>query len=229
MAAPAAMGVLTLKDWRGFAVDMNPVKTRLPLWGGLLVLPILALGFYLDQQRPAPADVFTQQQLVVIPAQGSPQAGRVPAQLSPGEEPPASAEGAATTATASVVEPEVARQAVFGKENAVYEKATRLFEAETVDVEWASAYEQDLRAMFTSHAGLMRVSVNTISCHTSMCRIEVFTPRDTDADYFTAMFYNALDNFREGALKAEASIARRMERGMTSVYIARKGHTLGFY
>jgi hypothetical protein len=210
-------------------MNIDIVKARLPLWGGVLVLPILALGFYLDHQRPMAVDSFTQQSLVIPPAKVPEQELPVlvidqrpsvpaPAAEAPGEEEPS-----------GLLTPEEARKAVFGKENAVYEKATNLFEAEAIDVDWALAYEQSLRTMFTSHSGLMRVSVNTISCHTSMCRIEVFTPRDTDADYFTAMFYNALDNFREGALKAEASIARRMEQGMTSVYIARKGYTLGFY
>jgi len=57
--------------------------------------------------------------------------------------------------------------------------------------------------------GLQRSS---ISCHTSMCRIEVFTPRDADANFFTAMFYDGLATFRAGALKAEAAITRRMEQ-----------------
>jgi hypothetical protein len=104
-----------------------------------------------------------------------------------------------------------------------------MFEQEPVDVEWASAYEQSLREMFSQHQGLQRVSVNSIACHTTMCRIEVYTPRDTDADFFTAMFYDGLARFRDGALKAEAAITRRMEHGMTSVYVARKDHTLGFY
>lgn len=212
-------------------MNIQIVKTRLPVWGGALVLPILALGFYLDQQRPRGVDTFTRHQLTV-PRAKAPEK-EIPVAVA--EQPPvavlpATGYGAlAEEEPAVLLSPEEARKAVFGKENAVYEKATNLFEAEAIDVDWAMTYEQSLRAMFASHSGLMRVSVNSISCHTSMCRIEVFTPRDTDADYFTAMFYNALDNFREGALKAEASIARRMEQGLTSVYIARKGYTLGFY
>ncbi|MGV8837088.1 MAG: hypothetical protein ACWA6V_13455, partial [Cellvibrio sp.] len=126
-------------------------------------------------------------------------------------------------------DPETARTAVQQVENSVYERATAMFEQEPVDVEWAAAYEQSLRAMFAQHQGLQRVSINSISCHTSMCRIEVFTPRDADADFFTAMFYDGLANFRAGELKAEAAITRRMGQGMTSVYVARKDHTLGFY
>lgn len=211
-------------------MNIQMVKARFPLWGGVLVLPILVLGFYLDHQRPAAVDPFTQQQLlgprqVTVPDHRV----RIRDPLSQAETPPAKAHASGQEEISIAPTPEEARKAVFGKENAVYEKATHLFEEEPIDVEWANNYEQSLRAMFTGHSGLMRVSVNTISCRTSMCRIEVFTPRDIDADYFTAMFYNALDNFREGALKAEASIARRMEQGMTSVYIARKGYTLGFY
>lgn len=127
------------------------------------------------------------------------------------------------------LDPETARTAVQQVENSVYERATAMFEQEPVDVEWAGAYEQSLREMFAQHQGLQRVSINSISCHTSMCRIEVFTPRDTDADFFTAMFYDGLTRFRAGELKAEAAITRRMEQGMTSVYVARKDHTLGFY
>ena len=127
------------------------------------------------------------------------------------------------------LDPESARAAVQQVENGVYERATALFEQEPVDVEWASVYEQSLRDMFSQHQGLQRVSINSISCHSSMCRIEVFTPRDADADFFTAMFYDGLANFRDGALKAEAAITRRMAQGMTSVYVARKDHTLGFY
>lgn len=209
-------------------MNIDVVKSRLPLWGGVLVLSVLALGLYLDNQRPAAVDTFTRQSLAI--PQVKPVAGQAPGFLMQ-QQPalPAQSGDSLAQPSPAMLTPEEARKAVFGKENAVYEKATRMFEAEAIDVDWAVAYEQSLRSMFSSHSGLMRVSVNTISCHTSMCRIEVFTPRDTDADYFTAMFYNALDNFREGALKAEASIARRMEQGMTSVYIARKGYTLGFY
>ena len=218
-------------------MNMQPTKTRVPLWACLLLLPLLVFGLYWDGQRnslpaatagaplmapspiPASHPLSARHQLPAMEPRGKTPA--VPASETPGP--------VGDTARRPMSAEEAARLAVFGKENAVYEKATRLFEAEPVDVEWAGDHEQALRTMFASHQGLLRVSVNTISCRSSMCRIEVFTPRDTDADYFTAMFYNALDNFRDGALKAEASIARRMEQGMTSVYIARNGHTLGFY
>ncbi|PUA28538.1 MAG: hypothetical protein B0W54_19065 [Cellvibrio sp. 79] len=206
-------------------MSLHAVKAKLPLWGGALLLPILAVGFYLDNQRHVPA---IQPHPIMNPVSTSQpviQTTRIRDQLPPAMTQKSSPE----TAPVVGLEPEAARQAVFRKENNVYEKAANLFEAELIDTEWASAYEASLRDMFASHNGLTRVSVNTISCRTSMCRIEVFTPRDTDADYFTAMFYNALDNFRDGTLKEEASIARRMEVGMTSVYIARKGHTLAFY
>jgi hypothetical protein len=208
-------------------VNLHTVKTRLPLWGGILLLPLLALGFYLDNQRQIPP----VEARFTPPTSTTKLRDQLPRMesITPKGGGQLASETPAPVREITGLEPEAARQAVFHKENAVYEKATRLFDAEPIDVEWASGYEQSLREMFSSHQGLMRVSVNTISCHTRMCRIEVFTPRDTDADYFTAMFYNALDNFREGALKAEASIARRMEVGMTSVYIARQGHTLEFY
>lgn len=212
-------------------MNLHAVKTRLPLWGGMLLLPILALGFYLDSQRHTPG-IQVRPPLAPAPTPAPAPALRdqlPPAVISRPEAAPLPVAAVELNREPAGVAPEAAREAVFHKENTVYEKATGLFEAEVVDVEWASNYEQSLRDMFASHKGLLRVSVNTISCRTSMCRIEVFTPRDTDADYFTAMFYNALDNFREGTLKAEASIARRMEQGMTSVYIARKGYTLGFY
>lgn len=207
-------------------MSLHAVKTKLPLLGAVLLLPILAAGFYLDSQRHAPV---IQPHPIKTPAPASQPVSKpvvIRDQL-----PPAMTEKSAPETATPVVglEPEAARQAVFRKENTVYEKATSLFEAEPIDTGWASGYEASLRDMFASHKGLTRVSVNTISCRTSMCRIEVFTPRDTDADYFTGMFYNALDNFRDGTLKAEASIARRMEVGMTSVYIARQGYTLRFY
>ncbi|HEY0894144.1 MAG TPA: hypothetical protein VGE32_13875 [Cellvibrio sp.] len=201
----------------------NPV----PLWGSLLVLPILALAVYLHF-KPVPAQVVPELTPLNSAAQSEAIAPRsvettspivvdAPAELSDGTVAPVG------------LDPETARTAVQRVENSVYERATAMFEQEPVDVEWAAAYEHALHAMFAQHQGLQRVSVNSISCHTSMCRIEVFTPRDTDADFFTAMFYDGLANFRAGELKAEAAIARRMEQGMTSVYVARKGHTLGFY
>ncbi len=214
---------------------MPIMKTKLPLWGGVILLPLLLIGFYLESQRqpsPLSTSAATETQIrteakpsTIKPRDELPRMAEVapPQVQSPATETPAAVKSAVK------LDPETARQAVFRKENAVYEKATALFEAEAIDVEWAGGYEQSLREMFSTHPGLTRVSVNTISCHTSMCRVEVFTPRDTDADYFTAMFYNALDNFREGSLKSEAAIARRMEVGMTSVYIARKGYELGFY
>lgn len=218
-------------------MNMQITKTRAPLWACLLLLMLLVVGLFWDSERsPVPIPTANAPLMAPGPNPTSQPLG-VRYEL-PAMEPPSDTAAAPTLETpgpvgdtlqSPVAAQESARLAVFGKENAVYEKATRLFEAEPVDVEWATGYEQALREMFGNHPGLLRVSVNTISCRSSMCRIEVFTPRDTDADYFTAMFYNALDNFREGALKAEASIARRMEQGVTSVYIARNGHTLGFY
>ena len=199
----------------------------LPLWGSLLVLPIVALAVYLHfKQAPNQAvpeltshnPVTSDEPITSLSIEtDSSIVLEAPASLSD------------EIATPVSLDSEAARTAVQQVENSVYERATAMFEQESVDVEWAAAYEQSLRAMFAQHQGLQRVSINSISCHTSMCRIEVFTPRDTDADFFTAMFYDGLANFRAGELKAEAAITRRMEQGMTSVYVARKGHTLGFY
>ncbi len=201
----------------------NPI----PLWGSLLVLPILALAVYLHfKQAPTQAIAELTPHNPVTPDEAitsrSMMTGRAVA-----HEPPSAVTGVLTAPVG--LDPEAARTAVQQVENSVYERATAMFEQEPVDVEWAGAYEQSLRAMFAQHRGMQRVSINSISCHTSMCRIEVFTPRDADADFFTAMFYDGLANFRAGELKAEAAITRRMERGMTSVYVARKDHTLGFY
>lgn len=199
----------------------------LPFWGSLLTLPIVALAVYLHfNQSPTPlAPELTPLNPV---AQSDAVAPRSIETGSPGVlESPASL--SVEIAAPAGLDPEAARTAVQQVENSVYERATAMFEREPIDVEWAGAYERSLRAMFAQHQGLQRVSINSISCHTSMCRIEVFTPRDADADFFTAMFYDGLANFRAGELKAEAAITRRMERGMTSVYVARKDHTLGFY
>ena len=199
----------------------------LPLWGSLLVLPILALAVYLHF-KPVPAQIAPELTPLNSVAQSEAIASRSVEITSPiaVDAPAALSDG---TAAPVGLDPEAARTAVQQVENSVYDRATAMFEQEPVDIEWAAAYEQSLRAMFAQHHGLQRVSINSISCHTSMCRIEVFTPRDTDADFFTAMFYDGLANFRTGELKAEAAIARRMEQGMTSVYVARKDHTLRFY
>ncbi|WP_331353023.1 hypothetical protein [Cellvibrio sp. UBA7671] len=199
----------------------------LPLWGSLLVLPILALAVYLHF-KPAPEQMVPELTPLNAVAQSEAIAPRSVETAGPIV---VDAPAALSDVSAAPVglDPEVARTAVQQVENSVYERATAMFEQEPVDVEWAAAYEQSLRAMFAQYQGLQRVSINSISCHTSMCRIEVFTPRDADADFFTAMFYDGLANFRAGELKAEAAITRRMEQGMTSVYVARKDHTLGFY
>lgn len=199
----------------------------LPLWGLLLVLPILALAVYLHfKQSPAPTTPqLTPDNSEAIPEVIAPYSLERSRPLDP--KPTATISDAIGAPVG--LDPETARTAVQQVENSVYERATAMFEQEPVDVEWAGAYEQSLREMFAQHQGLQRVSINSISCHTSMCRIEVFTPRDTDADFFTAMFYDGLNRFRAGELKAEAAITRRMEQGMTSVYVARKDHTLGFY
>jgi len=208
-------------------VNRHGFNNPIFLWGSLLVLPILALAVYLHFNQPptqaiaeltphnpvAPDEVITSRSIAT---------GRAVAPASP-----AAITGVLTTPDG--LDPDAARTAVQQVEGDVYERATAMFELESVDVEWAGAYEQALRAMFAQHQGLPRVSINSISCHTSMCRVEVFTPRDADADFFTAMFYDGLANFRAGELKAEAAITRRMEQGMTSVYVARNGHTLGFY
>lgn len=202
-------------------------NNSLPLWVVLLVLPILTLAVYLHF-RQTPTQIIPQ---LIPDAQVAITEIKYPPSMETGQfadfESPATIPDATTTLTG--LDPETARTAVQQVENTVYMRATTMFEQEPVDVEWASAYEQSLRDMFAQHQGLQRVSVNSISCHSSMCRIEVFTPRDTDADFFTAMFYDGLATFRAGELKAEAAITRRMEQGMTSVYVARKGHTLGFY
>lgn len=198
-----------------------------PLWGALLVLPLLALAIYLHFKQ-APAQRGAELTLDNSVVQGEVIAHRPIEAINPivPESPAALADQVAAPVG---LDPEAARTAVQQVENGVYDRATALFEREPVDVEWAAAYEQSLRAMFAQHQGLQRVSINSIRCHTSMCRIEVFTPRDADADFFTAMFYDGLANFRAGELKAEAAITRRMEQGVTSVYVARKDHTLGFY
>ena len=203
----------------------NPIL----LWCSLLVLPILALAVYVHlKQSPAPTiRELTSNNSVTITGVMAPHA--LDTAKSVDLEPTAPLLDVVEAPPPIGLDPETARAAVQQVENSVYERATRMFEQEPVDVEWAGAYEQSLRAMFAQHPGLQRVSVNSISCHTSMCRIEVFTPRDTDADFFTAMFYDGLTNFRSGELRAEAVITRRMEHGMTSVYVARNGHTLGFY
>ena len=199
----------------------------LPLWWIFLVVPILALAVYLHvnktQVQDAPERV-TPGNLAVISVTPRPSKDTRPPAT------PRIPDGSPVVTVAPVaLDPEAARAAVHRVENGVYERATTMFEQEPVDVGWAGSYEQALRDMFAQHQGLQRVSINSISCHTSMCRIEVFTPRDADADFFTAMFYDGLATFRAGSLKAEAAITRRMEQGMTSVYVARKDHTLGFY
>ena len=200
----------------------------LPLWLALLVLPILALAIYLQVNKTSPqnsADATSENHstnivnpIPVVSVGAAPEAVTTPAD-SP----------ALVPAEPVRLDPESTRSAVHQVENSVYERATAMFEQEAVDTAWAGAHEQALRDMFAQHEGLQRVSVNSISCHASMCRIEVFTSRDADADFFTAMFYDGLANFRDGALNAEAAITRRMELGVTSVYVARKYHTLGFY
>lgn len=206
------------------------------LWLLLLAVPLLGLGLYLQIDNATldvPVPTRSQDNPPVARADGSSsQPRRVSASMSAMK---ASASGRSLGSVAkaedgtSGLDPETARAAVQQVENSVYERATAMFQQEPVDVEWAIAYEQSLREMFAQHQGLQRVSVNIISCHTTMCRIEVFTPRDADADFFTAMFYDGLARFHDGALKAEAAITRRMEHGLTSVYVARKDHTLGFY
>jgi len=209
-------------------VNRQDSNNPLALWLALLVLPILALAVYLHFDKTpvpdAPEDLIQANStaLDAIPQRvndfklATPPAPDVP-EAPPVVTPPVG------------LDPEVARAAVHKVENGVYERATAMFEQEPIDVDWAGNYEQALRDMFSQHQGLQRVSINSIRCHTSMCRIEVFTPRDADADFFTAMFYDGLATFRAGELKAEAAITRRMEQGMTSVYVARKDHTLGFY
>ncbi|HSC66459.1 MAG TPA: hypothetical protein VLC79_02125 [Cellvibrio sp.] len=212
----------------------RPESNRpVPLWLTLLILPILGLAIYLQFNNAPVQDLpaaITEAPVATATTSTRPTEARsqLPTQSpSPTANAPSTKDSITTPASAEAIES--ARAAVHRVENGVYERATAMFEQEPVDVEWASSYEQSLREMFSMHQGLQRVSVNSISCHTSMCRIEVFTPRDADADFFTAMFYDALGSFREGALKAEAAIARRMEQGMTSVYVARKDHTLRFY
>lgn len=209
---------------------MNQQDSNRPLslWLALLVLPILVLVIYLQVNKaslqnnseviPENPVVTTAHPESVVSRDTKPRVVDTPSKsplLIPSE--PVG------------LDPESARAAVHKVENGVYERATAMFEREPVDVAWAGAHEQALRDMFSQYQGLQRVSVNSISCHTTMCRIEVFTSRDADADFFTAMFYDGLANFRDGALKAEAAIARRMELGVTSVYVARKDHALGFY
>lgn len=203
-----------------------------PLWIALLVLLVLGLAIYLQWSDRSPAAPVSQA-IADKPVDRTPPAQPIATSKPAALEPPSMASNKLSVQDTHIapvgLDPESARTAVQQVENSVYERATAMFEQEVVDVEWAGAYEQALREMFSQHHGLQRVSINSISCHTSMCRIEVFTPRDADADFFTAMFYDGLANFRAGALKAEAAIARRMAQGMTSVYVARKDHSLGFY
>lgn len=119
--------------------------------------------------------------------------------------------------------------AVHAVETQVYDRADTLFVAEAVDYDWASPMEQEFNAMFSEVPSLGRVSVSDIECRATMCRILVFTPEGRDADYFTAVFYDALDRYGDGHLKSTAAIARNMANGITAVYVSRKNHTLKFY
>lgn len=202
----------------------------LPFWLVLLALPLLTLVSYLVFDQPRQPVSIEQLSAEEPHFDSSTSSAETPAQavfIAQKTEP--IIENPVDEKEPVALDVESARAAVHQVENGVYERATALFEREAVDPAWANAYEQSLREMFSHHQGLQRVSVNSISCHATMCRIEVFTPRDADADYFTAMFYDALERYRDGELKGEAAIARRMEVGMTSVYVARKAHLLGFY
>lgn len=217
---------------------MNRPETSnlLPLWIILLVVPILVLAIYLQfadagtQSKGAPRDEHSigGDRAVTTHLKAITKTVVVDAPILVGTQKP-DEEPVQDMASAVSLDPETARAAVQQVENSVYERAIAIFEREPVDIAWASTYEQSLRDMFALHQGLQRVSINSISCHTSMCRVEVFTPRDADADFFTAMFYDGLATFNGGELNAEAAITRRMERGITSVYVARKDYTLGFY
>lgn len=208
-------------------VQRHEFNKSLLLWLTLLVLLILAAVFYPRfnpaQMQDNPAAAIPEHMPAVHPVVVQNDSPETAAVVVP------NIDLSAPETLPAPLDPETARAAVHRVENGVYERATALFEREAIDTAWAGAYEQSLREMFSQHRGLQRVSVNSIRCHATMCRIEVFTPRDADADYFTAMFYDALERHRAGELKAEAAIARRMELGMTSVYVARKEHRLGFY
>lgn len=125
--------------------------------------------------------------------------------------------------------PEQAIAAVQAVETKVFSTAKRFFETEAVDHEWAAEYETVLSTMFANQPGMDRVSVSQMECRSSMCRIVVFTPHSRDADYFTSVFYDALENFDGGKYKTTAAITRNMANGITAVYVSRKNHALKFY
>ncbi|WP_075187755.1 hypothetical protein [Teredinibacter haidensis] len=120
-------------------------------------------------------------------------------------------------------------KAVQGMETTVFKRADRLFQAEDIDPEWGPEYTNEFMSMFQQHLGLAKVSLKQLECRSTQCQVIVYTPKGLDADYFTAMFYDALKTYEGGKLNQPAAIARQMAMGVTSVYIPRAGHTLKFY
>jgi hypothetical protein len=195
----------------------------------LAIIVTLCLGYY--WQGYIATDVPTQ-----TPAMPQPhiKTAAKPAQFSSLPETTAISSVSVSSASSSENPPhnltfDEALTAVRTVETEVYDRAYQMFDQEPVDFDWAPAYEKSLRQMFYDSKGLDRVSLSQVYCRTTLCQIVVYTPQSTDADYFTAMVYNALEKYQDGALKGETAIARNMEKGRTSLYIARKGHTIGFY
>ncbi|VUD59779.1 hypothetical protein TDB9533_02763 [Thalassocella blandensis] len=122
-----------------------------------------------------------------------------------------------------------AANAVQAVETIVFNRADDFFQQEEVDSEWAPSQTQLLLKVIQDHAALSQTSIKSVACRKTQCQIIAFTPQNADADFFSSALYSALDEFKTGDTPMVAAIARQMENGLTSAYIARKGHSLRFF
>ena len=122
-----------------------------------------------------------------------------------------------------------ATKAVQTVETIVFKRANDYFHQESIDSEWAPAHTTKLQTLLMEHAALSRVSIKTIECRSTQCQIIAYTPKSADADFFSAALYDALYGNKQKNKSGVTAIARQMENGLTSAYIARKGFSLDFF
>lgn len=115
-------------------------------------------------------------------------------------------------------------------EQKTYEKAAEVFDGESVDAEWAPQYQEEITTMFGDAEALSQVSVNSIECRTSMCRVVVFTPTLVEANQLNSVFYATIGNYKGGMFKNSNIMGlNNFANGVTALYIAKPGTELSLF
>lgn len=95
------------------------------------------------------------------------------------------------------------------------------FQTESVDYEWASAYQEKLSSLFSSTSTLTEAEPDLIECKTNRCQIKIRVTDSAHANALTTAFSSALDTNTLEIQKTAVIAAPNFSQGLLNLYIAK--------